>query len=62
MRIARVCPTKECDWRQFSDPTAVCPEHGRGIFQPNRPYLGRELEQPGECAPPSAPRGEELRR
>lgn len=42
-RHARVCvPPKgvECFWRSFGDPTARCPEHGKGQDQPDKRYFG----------------------
>ena len=41
-RDARVCPKDDCNWRQFGEPEAVCPEHGKGVDQPDRPYNARE--------------------
>lgn len=44
-RCCRYCPTKDCTWREFSDPSAKCPEHGKGETEENRPYLGRPVAQ-----------------
>jgi len=41
-RDCRVCPTRDktnCNWRQFGDPEAKCPEHGKGVKDPDRPYV-----------------------
>ncbi len=38
-RNARVCPSKDCNWREFNHPRATCPAHGRGIDQPDIPYF-----------------------
>lgn len=40
-RIAIMCPKEECGWREFGNPDAKCPTHGKGVVQPNRPYFGR---------------------
>lgn len=40
VRVARVCPVGDCTHRYFGDPEWVCPSHGRGVVQENRPYLG----------------------
>lgn len=39
-RHARTCPVEKCTprWRSFGDAKAVCPEHHRGVDQPDRPY------------------------
>lgn len=39
-RRARVCPSDGCIWRDFGDPKAVCPSHGKGMDQPDRTYHG----------------------
>lgn len=41
VRIARICPAKDCMWRTFGDPKAKCPEHGRGADQANKSYFGQ---------------------
>lgn len=45
VRIARVCPNLTakvpCNWREFGSKSAVCPEHGRGVDQANKPYFGK---------------------
>lgn len=45
LRVARMCKHKDCvpPWRQFGDPAAVCPQHGKQhtITQENRPYFGQ---------------------
>lgn len=43
IRIAIVCTHKDCNWREFSNPRAACPEHGRRFAraQENRPYFGQ---------------------
>lgn len=44
-RIAMVCPNLHakvpCNWREFGDPDAVCPEHRRGVIQENAKYMGK---------------------
>ncbi len=42
-RCCRVC--ERCGWREFSDPAAVCPEHGQGTTEFNRPYMGGPVAQ-----------------
>lgn len=39
-RVAMVCPTPECSWREFGNERAVCPSHGVSMRQGNRPYFG----------------------
>lgn len=47
MRIAIFCTREGCMWRSFDNPDARCPDHPReSAVQRNRPYMGRELEQP----------------
>ena len=41
LRVARVCPKDDCNWREFGNPQAKCPEHGRGADQKNHWYFGR---------------------
>lgn len=39
-RHARTCPVEKCSprWRSFGEPKAVCPEHHRGVDQPDAIY------------------------
>ena len=50
VRIARVCPNLTakvpCNWREFGDPKAVCPDHGRGVDQAKASGLGQHLSTP----------------
>jgi hypothetical protein len=32
-RVVRLCPQDGCIWREFGNPSAVCPTHGRAVAQ-----------------------------
>jgi hypothetical protein len=48
VRRAFVCGHKDCNppRRIFvgaDDPAPKCPEHGKMVLQPNKPYMGRKV-------------------